>query len=96
MHFPELALGAGGLGGLGGELSVGMNLRVRVVAKGELEPIPECCLQLQNVEIGDLATRAFVVAKLEKSQGSVGASTNVVCWKNGQVILGRGVLMIVQ
>jgi hypothetical protein len=97
MHFPELALGAGGLGGLGSELGIRVNLGERVVAKGISELIPELRLQPHNLEICGPASRTFIVAKFEKGQRSVGAPTNVVRQKNRQVVLGRGgIAMIVQ
>jgi len=62
VHRPELVLGAGRLGGLGGELRVGMRRGQREMPKDEAQAVLEFLQQHFHRRIGLAAGRAFEVA----------------------------------
>ena len=71
VHFPEPALRRSGLGGLGGEFGIRVQLHVRQVPKNVAEPRAESLSNSPDAAIGGPAVRALVVAILDELDGRV-------------------------
>ena len=78
VHLPEVALGAGGLGRLGGYLGMRMHVGEREVTPDVTQVIAEGDQQLPDHTLGLTAVRALVVAVLEERDWRVGRAADMV------------------
>src|SRR5262245_60721814 len=78
MHFPVLPLGAGGLGGLRGELGIRMDLAQWKVSKDIPEILPEVLLQGLDDDMGTQTVGALEVAVFHQREWRLLIALNVI------------------
>ena len=78
VHFPELSLSGGGLGGLGGEAGLGMEFGQRKVPETELQLLTVSGDDLLHDRMGAPAMRALIVAVFDQYQAHLRRAEDVI------------------
>src|SRR5918997_451448 len=87
VHLPELSLGRGGFGGLGGGLGVGVDAGEREDTEDEAQTVAETLPQPPYYSVRPHGVGAVVVAVLHEGQRRVGRSAHAVPITNRRVQL---------
>jgi len=78
VHLPKMALGAGGFGGLGGVLGMGMHIRQREIAKSKAETIAQMLLNGPHDGMRFAAIRTLVIAIFYHSQRRINRPLDMI------------------